>query len=413
MDRVILHCDLNGFYASVELLYRPDLLNRPVAVCGDPEKRHGVILAKNEPARKAGVKTAETVWQAQRKCPSLVLIPPHHDWYEHFSQEVNRIYRRFTDLVEPFGIDESWLDVTNSLHLFGGDGRQLADEIRAAVRNELGLTISVGVSFNKIFAKLGSDYQKPDATTVISRADWQALVHPLPVNNMLYVGKVAAAALARIGVRTIGQLAALSHEAAEQLLGKTGELVHDYANGRDEEPVTAVNPDDPGKSIGSGQTFSRNLAGLAEISSAVSFLSDRVGTQLRHQNAYCQAVQVVIKRPDLTCISRQKQLPAPTCSTKRIAEQALEIITTAWDLNQPIRMLTVTALGITNSATAVEPRQLSFFEPETEADNRTAALEATVDELRGRFGRSAVIPGGSLLPDLGLQERKQAEKLPW
>ena len=176
MDRVILHCDLNSFYASVELLDRPELKKLPVAVCGDPSSRHGIILAKNDPAKRFGVQTAETIWQAKKKCPELILLPPHHRLYRNYSQNVNAIYDEYTDLVEPFGIDESWLDVTHTLHLFGGDGAALADTLRRRVKKELGLTLSVGVSFNKVFAKLGSDYRKPDATTVISRADWRELV---------------------------------------------------------------------------------------------------------------------------------------------------------------------------------------------------------------------------------------------
>ena len=171
MDRVILHCDLNSFYASVELLDHPELRDRPVAVCGDPNSRHGIILAKNEPAKRYKVQTAETIWQARRKCPELVLLPAHHWKYRDYSRRVNAVYERYTDLVEPFSIDESWLDITGSLHLFGGDAKALADEIRRVLREELGLTVSVGASFNKIFAKMGSDYKKPDATTVISRGE--------------------------------------------------------------------------------------------------------------------------------------------------------------------------------------------------------------------------------------------------
>jgi len=159
MERIIFHCDCNSFFASVELLDKPELKDKPVAVCGDPASRHGIILAKNEPAKKFGVKTAETIWQAKQKCPDLVLLPSHHDLYHDYSRKVNAIYERYTDLVEPFGIDESWLDVTGTLHLFGGDAVALADRIRREIREELGLTISVGVSFNKIFAKLGSDYK--------------------------------------------------------------------------------------------------------------------------------------------------------------------------------------------------------------------------------------------------------------
>ena len=175
MERVILHCDQNCFFASVELLSHPDLRDVPMAVCGDPASRHGIILAKNEPAKRFGIQTAETVWQARRKCPSLVLLPPHHKLYREYSVRVNELYGQYTDLVEPFGIDESWLDITGSMHLFGGDPVAIADELRRRVREELGLSISVGVSFNKIFAKLGSDYKKPDATTLISPENWQDL----------------------------------------------------------------------------------------------------------------------------------------------------------------------------------------------------------------------------------------------
>ena len=413
MDRTILHCDLNGFYASVELLYRPDLCDRPVAVCGDPDQRHGIILAKNEPAKRFGVKTAETVWQARRKCPELVLVPPHHEWYERFSQQVNAIYRRYTDLVEPFGIDESWLDVTGSLHLFGGCGKALADEIRSVVKAELGLTVSIGVSFNKVYAKLGSDYRKPDATTVISRDNFRAIVHPLPVTDLLYVGKVAAAALARIGVHTIGQLAALDRGTAVALLGRTGETVHDYANGIDPSPVASSDREhDPGKSIGSGMTFRRDLVGLDDIKAGIAVLADRVAAQLRHQGSRCQTVQVIIKRPDLKIISRQKRLAIPTDSTRRIHDLALEIVCSSWDVRQPIRMLTVTAMGLTFDQPA-EPRQLSFFEAETQAaDGRRDALEKTVDRLRDRFGHRAISFGGTLSPDLELGEHGREEGRP-
>ena len=197
MERVILHCDQNCFFASVELLSHPDLRDVPMAVCGDPASRHGIILAKNEPAKRFGIQTAETVWQARRKCPGLVLLPPHHKLYREYSVRVNELYGQYTDLVEPFGIDESWLDITGSMHLFGGDPVAIADELRRRVREELGLSISVGVSFNKIFAKLGSDYKKPDATTLISPENWQEIVWPLPVGAMLFVGAAHACPVRR------------------------------------------------------------------------------------------------------------------------------------------------------------------------------------------------------------------------
>ena len=204
MDRTILHCDMNSFYASVELLEHPELAGRPVAVCGDPKSRHGIILAKNEEAKKYKVQTAETIWQARRKCPDLVLLAAHHDKYERFCKIINGIYLRYTDLVEPFSIDESWLDVTGSLSKFGLTGREMADEIRETVKAETGLRQSVGVSFNKVFAKMGSDYKKPDATTVITRGNYKDLLWPLPARELIFVGKSTASRLEAMNIRTIG-----------------------------------------------------------------------------------------------------------------------------------------------------------------------------------------------------------------
>lgn len=213
MERIIFHCDLNSFYASVELLDHPELRHLPVAVCGDPESRHGIILAKNEPAKKFRVQTAETIWQAKRKCPDLVLLPAHHRVYREFSRRINRMYQDYTDLVEPFGIDESWLDVSGTLHLFGGDPTALADEIRRRMRQEFGLTISVGVSFNKVFAKLGSDYKKPDATTCITRENFRQMVWPLPVGDLLYVGRAAAETMKNSASAPLGTWPALTGRA--------------------------------------------------------------------------------------------------------------------------------------------------------------------------------------------------------
>ena len=261
VERVIFHCDLNSFFASVELLEHPELRHLPVAVCGDPEGRHGIVLAKNDPAKAQGVRTAETIWQARRKCPQLVLLPAHHDRYQEFSRRVNAIYEEYTDLVEPFGIDESWLDVTGTLHLFGGDARALADRIRERVRTQLGLTLSVGVSFNKVFAKLGSDYKKPDATTVIGREDVERIVFPLPVTDLLFVGRAATQELERFGVRTIGQLAAFDRAALGRLLGQHGLQLHDYANGRENSPVRPAGEYVQPKSVGNGFTFPQDLVG--------------------------------------------------------------------------------------------------------------------------------------------------------
>ena len=322
MDRIILHCDLNSFYASVELRSRPDLQNVPVAVCGDPTSRHGIILAKNEPAKKFGVQTAETIWQAKKKCPELVLLPPHHKLYRQVSKEVNTIYEQYTDLVEPFGIDESWLDVTGSLHLFGGDAKALADAIRQRIKRELGLTLSVGVSFNKVFAKLGSDYKKPDAVTVIDTENFRRIVWPLPVNTLLYVGRSAQNTLAGLGVRNIGQLAAAKDEDLRAALGKLGPELGAYARGEENSPVRTADERPEIKSVGNGLTFKRNLVGEADVRAGLYALADEVATRLRAHGLYAAAVQVLIKNPDLKSISRQKPLPWPSHLAREIGGAA-------------------------------------------------------------------------------------------
>ena len=335
MDRVILHCDLNSFYASVELLDHPELRDRPVAVCGDPNSRHGIILAKNEPAKRYKVQTAETIWQARRKCPELVLLPAHHWKYRDYSRRVNAVYERYTDLVEPFSIDESWLDITGSLHLFGGDAKALADEIRRVLREELGLTVSVGVSFNKIFAKMGSDYKKPDATTVISRENYQELLWPLPITSLLFVGRSAAAALEHYGVHTIGDLARLDREAAASILGRQGCTLHDYATGAEHSPVVPAREQPGPKSVGNGLTFPRNLVGWAELHAGVTELADEVAVRLRGHGLKCTTLQVTIRDPNFKDICRQKRLSAPTYVARELTETAMELIRAAWRENAP------------------------------------------------------------------------------
>ncbi len=391
MERIILHCDLNSFYASVELLEHPELTGLPVAVCGDPASRHGVILAKNEPAKAAGVKTAQTIWQARRACPGLVLLPAHHEKYHRFSRLVNAIYERYTDLVEPFSIDESWLDITGSLHLFADHPRWVADDIRRAVREELGLTLSVGVSFNKVFAKMGSDYKKPDATTVITRENFRELLWPLPVTELLFVGRAAAAALAGYGIRTIGDLARTDRETLTGILGKQGATLHDYAAGTEHSPVIPAR-DMPGpKSVGSGLTFPRNLTGWEQLGTAAASLADDVAARLRRHSLMCTTVQVTIRDPDFRDICRQKRLEAPTCISRDIARAAMDLIRASWRPQAPVRALTVTAQALVEEAQAGE--QLSLFA--AGADRRREKrekLERTMDGIRGRYGKGAISP---------------------
>ena len=388
-DRIILHCDLNCFFASVELLDKPALQNVPVAVCGDPASRHGIILAKNEPAKRMGVQTAETVWQAKQKCPHLILLPPHHSLYADYSRRVNAIYGQYTDLVEPFGIDESWLDVTGSLHLFGGDARQLADDIRARLRQELRLTISVGVSFNKVFAKLGSDYKKPDATTVISRENWRDMVWPLPVGDLLFVGRAARRTLSQFGVETIGQLAACKPELLEQLMGKAGLQLYHYANGLDDAPVRPQHEQEPVKSVGNSTTFPENLTRWEQVRGGLQMLCDSVAARLRQQGLYCGGVAVGVRDAQFRTVSRQMRLPGPTHLMRDIYGAALELTGRIWKAPNPVRLLSVTALYITDSADSYQQLDLLAGDA-TARDRRQEQLESAMDAIRGKYGRDAI-----------------------
>ena len=390
MHRVILHCDLNSFYASVELLSRPELRELPVAVCGDPDSRKGIILAKNEPAKRYGVQTAETIWQARRKCPDLILLPPHHKLYRDFSRIVNEIYGQYTDLVEPFGIDESWLDITGSMHLFGGDAAAIAGGIRARIRRELGLTLSVGVSFNKVFAKLGSDYKKPDATTVIPPEDWQRIVWPLPVGAMLFAGPAAQRALAQYGAVTIGDLAAMDAALPERLLGKMGRQLWEYANGLDRSPVRPQHEKEPVKSVGNSFTFREDLTARAQLRRGAAMLCDSVAGRLRAQGLYCGAVAVGIKDPAFKSVSRQKHLPHSTHLRGELLEASMELIDKAWKPGSPVRLLSVTALALTDSLETYE--QTDLFAPQRE-DGRRENLERAVDAIRRKYGGKAISYG--------------------
>lgn len=398
-DRVIFHCDCNSFYASVELLSHPELRDKPVAVSGSVDNRHGIILAKNEPAKKFGVQTAETVWQAKQKCPGLLFLPPHHGKYRHYSGIINGIYANYTDRVEPFGIDESWLDMTGSWHLFGQSPRQVADRLRAEVREKTGLTISVGVSFNKVFAKLGSDYKKPDATTLILREDFREILWPLPVGAMLYVGGKAAATLKELNITTIGELAAADEALLEQLLGKLGRGIQGYARGLDDAPVLRAGEGEPIKSVGNGLTFKRNLVGYRDVRTGVGALADEVATRLRRKHLYAGGLQVLIKNPELKSITRQKPLPYATNLASDLTRAAMELIRENWDLAKPIRMLTVTAQHLTDMPFAT---QTSLFGQEAGMDKKRQRLEESMDAIRQKYGKSSVVEASVLRNDIGL-----------
>jgi DNA polymerase-4 len=397
---------MNAFYASVELLSIPELAERPVAVCGDPNSRHGIILAKNERAKAFGVKTAETIWNARKKCPDLALLRAHHEKYSEYCARINDIYYRFTDMVEPFSIDESWLDVTGSALLFG-DGREIADHIRDVVRDELGLTLSVGVSFNKIFAKMGSEYKKPDATTVIARDNYRELLWPMPAKSLFFVGGATAAKLACRGVRTIGDLASRDRAALVSWLGKQGGMLHDYANGADESPVRLASERRRIKSVGNGITFRRDISSRDEILVGVTAMADTVAGRLRKYGLKCRSVKVDIKDPYFKTVSRQKQLSSATDVTEEIIRAAMALIDRARTSDEPIRLITVTGCNLRYGN---EAEQLSFFgsdgtTPDAAASNRARGerIDRAMDDIRRRYGAGAITFGNVLHNDIGVE----------
>ena len=384
MDRTILHCDCNGFFASVECDINPALKDVPMAVGGSEENRHGIIFAKNEIAKKYGVQTAETIWKAKRKCPGLVIVEPHRELYHEYSRRVMDIYKRYTDRVEPFGIDEAWLDVTESRRLFGS-GIEIADTLRRVVREETGLTISVGVSFCKVFAKLGSDYKKPDATTVFDRDNWREIIFPMDISNLLYVGRSAKKTLNDLGIKTIGQLALTDEKLLVSQLGKLGHQLKIYASGQDNSPVKSIYETDEVKSVGNGRTFSHDLVGEDEIRHSIRSLCDSIARRMRAHGMKCTTIQVQIKDPNFRVIQRQKKLEKPTYISREIHNTAMEIIRESWNLKLPIRMITVTGSNLIKEDEINE--QISLFDMPDERREKAERLEKTLDNIKNKFGK--------------------------
>ena len=411
MDRVILHCDCNNYFASVELLDKPELRDQPVAVAGDPEGRHGIILAKNQIAKNYGVQTAETLWQAKKKCPGLILLPPHMDKYRAMSRRVNAIYLDYTDQVEAFSIDESWLDVTASRNLFG-DGAAIAYLLRRRVREELGITISVGVSWNKTFAKMGSDYKKPDATTVITRENVSQILYPLPVTDLIFVGKSSGQVLARHGIHTIGDLAACSMAEAEAWLGKGGKGLWLAARGLDDSPVRCYGEHEAVKSVGNGMTYPQDLVGREACIAGLTPLCESVGARLRAQHLKCRTITLQIKDPQLKVISRQKPVDPPTNLTRYLLREVIQLLESAWPEDAPVRLFTVTAGSLMDESAPVTA-QLSFLEEAPREDPRQRRLEQALDGLRNRFGQDAIATArGLTAPAMHRAGESSLEKTP-
>lgn len=363
----------------------PELNNYAFAVCGDPEYRHGIILAKNEKAKKYGVQTAEPIWKAKSKCKNLVLVKPHYEKYREYSKKIFEIYCRYTDLVEPFGMDECWLDVTGSQKLFGS-GEKIANELREVIKREVGVTISVGVSFNKIFAKMGSDYKKPDAVTVITKDNFKDLLYPLPAGELFTVGKKASNKLKNVGINTIGDIAEIGEGILENLLGVQGKVIFQYANGYDYSKVNHFQYRDAYKSIGNGMTFKTDLKTWADVRTCVFFLSDKVSARLRKHDVACAGLQVGIRDTSLKTIMRSCSLDSPTDLAYDLAEIALKLIEENVDVEEnPIRALSITGTKLLDSYSLFS--QVSFFDiEEHQKHEKEERLELARDKIRKKYG---------------------------
>lgn len=391
--RTILHVDLNNFYANVECLYNPALRDKPVAVAGDPKNRHGIILAKNMPAKKLGVKTGEAIWQAKNKVPNLICVPLQYDKYLRFSRAARQIYYRFTDQVEAFGIDECWLDVSGSLNLYG-TGPEIAEKIRRTMKDELGLTVSVGVSWNKIFAKFGSDYKKPDAVTCITQDNYQDIIWEKPASELLYVGHATERKLKGIAIFTIGDLARRDPALLKLTLGKWGVILSDFARGLDSSPVRVIDERSAVKSIGNGVTTPRDITNADDAKIVYICLAESVAARLRENALKCTGVEITLRDNSLYTVTRQMQLPYPTCYAEDILKAAMQLLYRNYDFYRNKHLRSIGLRGI-NLVTAETGYQLDMFAPDT--TDKKDKLAKAVDQLRRRFGHDAVLRAATLL----------------
>jgi len=397
MNRVIFHSDMNSCFANIECLYDPSLRGKPVSVCGRADKRHGIVLASTIEAKRFGVRTGETIWEARRKCPQLITVSPNYDRYLKFSRLSREIYAEYTDRVEPFGLDEAFLDLTGCLCV-RNEGAKLADEIRKRIKSELGITVSIGVSDNKVFAKLGSDLKKPDAVTVITRENFKDVVWPLPVRALLCVGRSTEQKLLRCGINTIGALANADEHLLSPLLGKMGDTLRAFANGMDTSPVARAGDEAVIKSISNGTTPPRDLCSLQDASIIFTMLAESVAERLRSHGLCTETVQVSLRDTTLNTFQRQRKLKRPTDLAAELHAAAMTLTAQNWNFTKPLRSVSIHACSLTDGHA---PIQLSVFEDE-ERRLKTESLERAMDELRSRFGHWAIRRASTMLdPSLG------------
>ncbi len=382
--RTILHSDLNNFYASVECRRRPELAGKPVIVCGSREDRHGIVLAKNMLAKSCGIKTGDVIWEAKRKCPEAVEVPADFPEYLQFSKKVRRIYERYTDRVEAFGIDECWLDVTESLSLFGS-GREIAEEIRNSVKSELEVTVSVGVSYNKIFAKLASDLKKPDAVTVISADNFQEIVWPLPAEELLYVGKATKRKLNGVGIYTIGDIARAEERFLVRRLGKWGSYLWRFANGLDDTEVVRIGEEENVKSIGNSLTNYRDLENEEEVFTLIWLLADSVAMRLRESGlGRARTVHLWVRDARLEDFGRQGRLPRASRSGSEIGAFACRLFSEFYPWREKVR-----GVGVSVSGFERGDEQLDLFSDIGKGE-KSERLEETLDRIRKKYGNNII-----------------------
>jgi DNA polymerase-4 len=383
--RVILHADLNNFYASVEMKLNPSLEGKFVGVCGNAENRHGIILAKSENAKKLGVKTGMTINEAKKLCPDLVLVEAKHAHYTAYSKLVKNIYREYTDKIESFGIDECWLDVTDSVKMFGS-GEKIADILRERVKSELGLTISVGVSFNKVFAKLGSDLKKPDGTTVISTDNYKEKVWRLPVEDLLFVGKSTAQKLKKINVKTIGDLANIDQKYLEKHFGKWGQTLSDYANGKDESPVLKDSEQAEIKSVGNSITTYRDLTCDEDVLIMFTTLSESVSSRvISHGLGSATTLSIFVRDAFLNSSTRQGKLQKPSVLPEDFRDFAFELFKKHYDFSVGIRTIGLSVSGFESFATQIS-LDGEFYEKKLKLNDATRGI-------KDKYGNSSLVKG--------------------
>ncbi len=399
-ERAILHSDANCFYASCEMVLQPELRGKAVAVCGNTEERHGIVLAKSERAKQAGIKTGMPNWEALQKCPDLVIVPPRFEYYAEFSKLLHGIYERYTDYIESFGLDECWLDVTDNIK----SPMEIAEEIRQAVKDELGLTVSIGVSFNKVFAKLGSDLKKPDAITEISKDNFKSLVWPLPCSELLYCGRQTTLQLEKMAVHTIGQLATLPLEYVERKFGKNGHSLWVFANGLDDSPVAHMNDYEMPKSIGHGVTCVENLETYEEANKVIVSLCQDIGYKLRKGRLCAGGVALTVKDKNLVSQTYQARLNVSTQDELTISHLAYELLLKNYSFREKIRALTVTAINITEEDTPVQSIMLFDYG----AQEKRSRLNSALDALKNEFGKDVIKPA-VILDEHKMPKKRQVD----